>query len=81
MTTTTFNLSVLPSKKDILFHLFNNGHITFDELWLLAQDTIVTNYINQPTPICQPPLLHYQPLLSYVQSDTNQKDFSPEDTL
>lgn len=67
MTTTTFNISILPSKKDILFRLFNNGHITFDELWILAQDTIVTNYIYQPpVPIYQP-----VPFLTTIH-DTNQ---------
>lgn len=80
MTTTSFEVSFLPSKKDILFRLFNNGHITFDELWILAQDTIVTNYISQPQSS-----LPYSPLVTYAANptDTNylQKGFSPSDTL
>jgi len=51
MTTTTSNYTIsLLSKKDILFRLFNAGHITFDELWILAQDTVVNNYLTQPAP-------------------------------
>ena len=49
-TTTDFAVSYPLSKKEILFRLFNAGHITFDELWVLAQDTIVNNYISQPAP-------------------------------
>lgn len=64
--TTDNSLSIPPSKKDILLRLFNAGHVTFDELWLLAQDTIVTNYITQP--VYQPsypvtfPLLPISPM-------------------
>lgn len=46
--TANYIVSFPPSKKDILFRLFNAGHITFDELWALAQDTVVNNYIPQP---------------------------------
>lgn len=49
-TTTTFNITIMPSKKDILYRLFNEGHITFDELWLLAENTVVNNYFTQPEP-------------------------------
>lgn len=57
MTTTTSSYVITSpiSKKDILFRLFNAGHITFDELWVLAQDTVVNNYIPAPTPVFQYP--------------------------
>jgi len=76
-TTTTydFQITVPLSKKDILFRLFNAGHITFDELWVLAQDTVVNNYISQPAinpfPVIpfEQPYPMYPPLVTYCKTN------------
>lgn len=61
-TTTTYNISVLPSKKDILYRLFNAGHITFDELFLLAEDTIIHNYLTNNPVVSFPNPYYLEPV-------------------
>ena len=58
MTTTSITigeLTPLPSKKDIIQRLFNDGHISFDEMWLLILDEPDVKYV--PMPYVEP----YQP--------------------
>lgn len=47
-TTTSYNLNHPPSKKDIIQRLFQEGHIDFNEMWILLQDEPTVKYVPMP---------------------------------
>jgi hypothetical protein len=64
-TSTTFGYPE-PSKKDIIERLFMAGHITFNEMWTLLQDTPDIKYY----PLPQPPYVPDVPQWQGPYSDT-----------
>jgi hypothetical protein len=54
--------TTLPSKKDIIQRLFTAGHITFEEMWVLLQESNDVRYVIMPnSPVIINPILPIQP--------------------
>lgn len=51
ITTNTITIGYPPSKKDILQRLFQEGHIDFNEMWILLQDEPTVKYVPMPQQI------------------------------
>lgn len=47
---TNITYTTLPTKKEILRRLFEQGHIDFDEMWVLLQMEEDTRYVMMPVP-------------------------------
>jgi hypothetical protein len=70
VTTTTSNgtspleYSTSPTKKEIIYRLFTEEKITFDEMWVLLQDNDGVKYVIMPSPAqpySPPPILDPNP--------------------
>lgn len=48
MTTSDFTIYIEPTKKEIIQRLFENCHITFNEMWTLLQDEPEVRYVPMP---------------------------------
>lgn len=59
----TINYELAPTKKDIVSRLFQEGHISFDEMWTLLQNENEVRYI--PMPIPQQPIVTPYPYPNY----------------
>lgn len=63
--TTKDNLTLEPTKKEIIQRLFQQGHITFNEMWTLLLDEPEVRYV--PMPYTEPLTIPYP---FYVTSAT-----------
>ena len=69
--------SFLPTKKDIIQRLFTEGHITFNEMWVLLQENEGTKFIPLPYPQPYNPYTRpFGPALEpyYYQTNTGKNE-------
>lgn len=53
--TTDFTVYIEPTKKEIIQRLYQEGHITFNEMWTLLQNEPEVRYIPMPSQVIPAP--------------------------
>jgi len=70
MSTTDIIYTVLPTKKEILQRLLEAGHIDFNEMWVLLEETPEIRHYPMPSPSDFPNPYPWQPPFTYTTNPT-----------
>lgn len=70
ITGVSFDYTLEPSKKQIIQRLFEEGHITFNEMWTLLLEEPNTKYIVIPPPNTNPIVT---PWITSTSDDNNNR--------